>query len=137
MNKDYEKLFSQLETPEPAAGLFDKIIQRIRREQRLLVIKRRLVLFSVGTLGSVVAFIPVFRLVQSGLAESGFMEFFSLIFSDLGLVTAHWQNFVLALLESLPVMSVVMFLAVIFIFIESLKFLTRDIKVVFKPLNGQ
>jgi len=137
MHKDWEKLFNYLKTPEPAEGLFEKITQRIRKEQRLLIIKRRLALFSIGVVGSAAAFIPVFRMVQSGFTESGFTEFFSLIFSDLGPVTAHWQNFVLALLESLPVMSIAAFLGIIFIFIESLKFLTRDIKVVFKPLNSQ
>jgi len=33
------------------------------------------------------------------------LQFFSLLFSDLGTVAAYWQSFVLALLEVLPVMS--------------------------------
>jgi len=35
MHKDYEKLFTHLEPVEPAAGLFDKIILAIKREQEL------------------------------------------------------------------------------------------------------
>jgi len=127
MHKDWENLFNCLETPEPADGLFDKILQRIRKEQRLSIFRRQLALFSIGVVGSSVALIPAFQMVQSELVASGFVEFFSLLFSDLGLVMAHWQNFVFALLESLPVMSIVAFLAVIFIFIESLKFLTHNI----------
>ena len=41
MRKDYEKLFTHLETPEPPAGLFAKIMARIHEEERLLSIKRR------------------------------------------------------------------------------------------------
>ena len=127
MDKDYEKLFSQFQTPEPPAGLFDKIMKRIHRKQRLLIFKR-LALFSIGVIGSGAAFVPVFQMVQSGLNESGFIKFFLLLFSDLELVMANWQNFGLALLESLPVMSIVAFLALIFVFVESLKFLTQNVK---------
>jgi len=35
MRKDYEKLFANLEAPEPPAGLFNRIILAIKREQEL------------------------------------------------------------------------------------------------------
>jgi hypothetical protein len=136
VHQEYKKLFSYLTPPEPPAGLFDKIMQRIYKEQRLLIIKRRIVLFSAGALGSAAAFIPVFRMVQSAFSQSGFLEFFSLLFSDSGLVITYWQNFALALMESLPVMSVAALLGTIFIFIGSIKFLSQDIKVVLTPVNN-
>lgn len=127
MREDYQKLFSHLESPEPPAGLFEKIMRRISNEQHISTFKWRIALFSTGVVGSIAAFIPVFQMAKSAFAESGFTQFFSLFFSDLELVVSHWQNFILALLESLPVMSTVALLATVFIFISSLKFLTRDI----------
>ncbi len=136
MKEDYKRLFANLEPPEPPVGLFDKIFQGIHKKQHLLIIKRRIALFSIGVVGSAAAFIPVFQMTKSALAESGFMQFFSLFFSDFEVLTAYWHNFALALLESLPVISIAALLGTIFIFIGSLKFLTRDIKVALSSLKS-
>ena len=120
----------RIELPE---GILERIMVRIKAEQRFLTFKRRLAIFSVGLVGSGIAFVPVFRMVRVSFAESGFLQFFSLLFSDFGIVAAYWQSFTMSLLESLPVMSLAIFLAVILIFLESLRFLARDIKFVFSP----
>lgn len=129
MSKNYQKKFI---SPEPPAGLLEKIIYRIHEERRLLNFKRRIIFFSVGLIGSIVALIPSFRALKGGLVESGFIKFLSLLFSDFGVVMTCWQNFALALLESLPTINIIVFLVVIFIFFGSLKFLVRDIKIIFK-----
>jgi hypothetical protein len=116
--------------------LFEKIICRIQKEKRMLNLKRRLAFFSVGLLGSITAFIPTFHLVQHGLAESGFIKFFSLLFSDIRTVMSYWQNFVFALLESLPIVSIAALLATIFVFLESVKFLVQDIRVILAPIKN-
>lgn len=133
MKKDYEEIFSHLKPPEPPAGLFEKIIFRIRREQRLLTLKRRLMIFSFGMVISLAVFIPAFKMVQTEISESGFLQFFSLLFSDFGIITTYWRNFVLTLLETIPAMSLALLFATIFIFLESLKFWARDIKLIFRP----
>ena len=120
----------RIELPE---GIFDRIMARLKAEQRLLTVKRRLVIFSVGALGSMAAFIPAFKMAQLEISNSGFLQFFSLLFSDFGTVAAYWQSFTILLLESLPAMSLAVFLAVIFVFFESLRFLSRDIKFIFTP----
>ncbi len=120
----------KIELPE---GILERIMVRIHAEQRFLTFKRRLAIFSFGLIGSGIAFIPTFKMVQAGFAESGFLQFFSLFFSDFGIVAVYWQSFTMSLLETLPVMSLAIFLAVIFIFLESLRFLARDIKFIFSP----
>ncbi len=122
MPKEYEKL--------PSKDLFKKIMCRIHKEQRLLLFKR-IVVYFFGLAGSIVAFVPAFQMVKTGFFDSGFTRFFSLLFSDFNIVMAHWQNFALALLEAIPVMSIIIFSVIIVVFLESLKFLARDIKVVF------
>lgn len=131
MRKDYEKLFTHLEPPEPPAGLFNKIMNRIHEEERLMSIKKRLFLFSTTILLSAGAFIPIVNAFQDEFASSGFYHYFSLMFSDLGLIAANWQDFGFAILESLPVTSISAFLLALLVFLWSLKHLAQAIKVVF------
>lgn len=133
--KDYEKLFSHLEQPEPPDCLLNKIINHIRQKRRLQALKWRFPLFAVLLVGSATAAIPAFQSARSSLVESGFTQFLSLLFYDTGAVMAYWDSFASALLESFPVISIVLFLAVVFIFLESLKRVARDIRVVFPPLR--
>src|SRR3989344_3375068 len=130
VRKDYEKLFSRLEPPEHLSA---RILLRIRREQHLGVLKWRFAFFALTLVGTAVATIPAFQSVQSSLAESGSMQFLSLLFSDFGSVAVSWQGFGLAILESIPVMSVAIFLALVLGFFQSLKFVTRDYKFVLSP----
>lgn len=126
MRKDYEQLFSKLTPKAPPAHLFEKIMVRIHKEENRRL-RFRIFAFSVGLLGSLVALIPSFQYLQVNFSESGFVTFLTLVFSDLKIVIANWQNFSLALLESLPIMSTVSFLAVILIFLGSIKYLANDI----------
>lgn len=133
MSKSYKKLFTYLNPPEPPGDLFKKIMHRIHEERRLLIIKRRLVIFSISLIGSIVAFIPAFQTVKTGFIESGFTEYLSLLFSDTGIVVTYWQNFTFSLLETLPIMSLVAFLITMLVFLESLKLLAKNIKNIFIP----
>lgn len=126
---NYRRQFNRAKMVEPSPELFTKIIARIHSEKRILNLKRRLIFFSLGLIISAIALVPAFNTARADFNESGFSQFFSLLFSDFGSVLTYWQSFVLTLLESLPVMSMVVFLFIIFIFFESLKFLTRDIKI--------
>lgn len=131
MRKDYEKLFTHLKPQEPPAGLFGKIMARIHEEERLMSIKKRLFLFSITVLVSAGALIPAVNAFQADFAQSGLTQFLSLLFSDLGTVMASWQEFGLAVLESLPITSIAAFLFTMLVFLWSLKHLTQAIKVIF------
>ena len=133
MRKDYEKLFTHLEPPEPPEGLLNKIMARIHEEEQLLSTKRRLILFSIPVIISAGAFIPVINAFQAEFAQSGFSQFLSLMFSDFGLVMVNWQNFGLGVLESLPAMSIAALLTTTLVFLWSIKHLAQAIKVVFNP----
>jgi len=121
-----------IELPE---GLFDRIICRIREERRILVFKRRFVFYFVGAIGSLIAFISAFNVMWTELTQSGLVQFISLIFSDTGAVLAFWDVFALSILESLPAFNIATVLAILFIFLGSLKLLARDISAVLAPRN--
>ncbi len=109
---------------EPPIGLFERIMKRIRREERLLVL-RRVVLFSITLTASAVGFFPTFNMLVSDFNQSGFLRFFSLMFSDFSIITTYWQSFVMVLLETLPAISLALFLTVLLTFLQSIKSLIK------------
>lgn len=131
MRNNYEKSPMRFRPPEPPVGLFDRIMVRIHEEELLLSVRKRLFLFSITALGSVTAFVPVVNAFRIEFTQSGFGQFFSLLFSDGGWVAAHWQDFGLALLESMPAASIGAFLFMLLVFLWSLKHFIQALKVVF------
>ena len=134
MHKNYAQLFSHLTPPEMPDNLFEKIMHRIQKERQSLILKRKVMIFSIGMIGIIgaaAAFIPAFKMARTELYESSFLYFLSLIFSDFGTVAAYWQNFIMSLLETLPVMGLAIFLLTILVFLGSLRFLVRNIKSIF------
>ena len=109
MRKDYEKLFSHLEPAEPSAGLFDRIILAIKREQELRH-TRRLVFGFAGLL--VVSFVAIpfsWTILVNQIESSGISYFVSIAISDFGTFLVLWQDFSLAILESLPLTGMIAF----------------------------
>lgn len=134
MHKNYEQLFSHLTAPEMPDNLFEKIMHRIKKERQSLIFKRRVMILSIsiiGIIGAVAAFVPAFKMAQTEFNESGFLYFLSLIFSDFETVAAYWQNFIMSLLETLPVMGLAILLLTILVFLGSLKFLAKNVKSIF------
>jgi len=108
--------------------LLEKILGRIQKERRLLVVRRRIFVFSCGIAGSIAVFIPALNMVRTGFIESGFTQFFSLLFSDTGTIMAYWKNFAMSLLETMPVLELAILSFSVLAFLEFLKFLLKNIK---------
>ncbi len=119
---------SQLQI-EPPGNLLEKIMKRIHHEERVLI-WRKVILFSATLAASVIGFIPAFRMVSADFAQSGFFNFFSLIFSDFSSVAVYWRSFTLMLLETLPAISLAVFLAVVLTLLQSARSLTRNVKTI-------
>jgi len=111
MRQDFEKLFSHLKPAEPPAGLFDRIILAIKREQELQH-TRRLVFGFAGLLVTSFVAIPFsWTILSSQVESSGISYFVSTAVSDFGTFFLFWQDFSLAILESLPLMGMIAFAA--------------------------
>ena len=113
----------------PPKGLLEKIINLIHKEERILVL-RKIIFLSVLLLASMGGFIPSLSTLISDVNKSGFLNFFSLMFSDFSSVTVYWKSFVMMLLETLPAVSLALFLAVILTFLQSAKSLSKNIKII-------
>jgi hypothetical protein len=128
MRKDFEQLFTHLDSPNPPAYLLPKIMQAIADEKQPAIFKGKLVIFSLMAIFSVAAAVYALVLFKTGAAESGFWQFISLLFSDYQVVVTAWQNYLLSLIETLPLTSLILLLSSILIFCESIKLLSKDIK---------
>ena len=115
---------------EPPIGLLEKIMKRIHREERILVL-RRIIIFSITLVISVIGFFPAFSMLIADFNQSGFLQFSSLMFSDFSTVSTYWQSFTMTLLQTLPALSLALFLAVLLTFLQSIKSLTKDVKTMF------
>ena len=109
MRKDYEKLFTQLKPKEPPAGLFDKIILAIDREQQLQRTKRIVFSFLGLTVISIVTAPFSWSMLVGQIESSGILYFLSTMTSDAVISLSLWKDTGLAILESLPIMGITIF----------------------------
>jgi hypothetical protein len=110
MNSNYEKLFATLPSPEPPAGLTEKILLRIsRRERNVLGVKIALSACVFGVSVGV-AMAGYINLVAS-LSQSGFFQIFSLAFSNFSSMAANFPDFAFSIMESFPIFTTALLLA--------------------------
>jgi len=103
------KTFTHFEPAEPPAGLFDRIILAIKREQELQ--KRRRLLFSFFSLliVSVLGAPFSWTILAEQAKSSGILYFASAALNNLSNFMVFGRDFGLAMLESLPIAGIVLF----------------------------
>ncbi|MDD5750397.1 MAG: hypothetical protein PHU56_01970 [Candidatus Pacebacteria bacterium] len=109
-------------------ALFAKIMLRIAAERRKMLLRRKIVGFSLILTVSSAGLIPAVKMAYAGFAGSGFVQLFSLIFSDTAVVMSLWKNFLLSLLETMPITGLVVAGASLLLVLGSLKFLSKSLK---------
>lgn len=109
MKKDFEKLFSHIRPAEPPAGLFDRIILAIKREQELRQSRKLLFVFLSLLIISSAAVPFSWNLLINQIKSSGIFYFISTAAGNFNVSLNLWQDFSLAILESLPVTGFVIF----------------------------
>lgn len=83
--------------------------------------------YTTSLVLSVVGFIPVLGILLRDLKSSGFYNYFSLLFTDTSALSLYWKELSLVIVESLPALSIMMSLALLFVFFLSLKHLSQKI----------
>jgi hypothetical protein len=109
-------------TPDLAFSIFNKIVIHDKS-----MAKFKLWIGTFTGIASLITLIPVFQVLLDNLTHSGFYDYFSLIFSDGGLMFSYWKEFTLSLAESLPMMSIIFTLSLIFIFLMSFRYVMKQI----------
>ncbi|MFA5358199.1 MAG: hypothetical protein WC310_00020 [Patescibacteria group bacterium] len=128
MTQDYQKLFHYLRSVSPREGFADEVILRLHSKRRILAIRQRIAIFGVAVSLSAVALVYAAKLFISGIYQTGFAQFFSLVFSDFGTVVLSWQSFAMTLLESLPILQLVALFVSVLLFLEFIRLLARDVR---------
>ena len=108
MQRKHQK-FTDFEPVEPSAGLFDRIIVAIKQEQELRHTKRLLFGFLVLLIISFIATPLSWSVFINQLKSSGIIYFISVAISDFDVFLNLWQDFSLAILESLPITGIIAF----------------------------
>jgi hypothetical protein len=128
---NYETLFSLLGRREPPVGLSDAVLERIEVRRRRAA-RMRISLFGIVGLAAVAAFVPAWRELSAELAQSGFTQFLSLLFSDASALFTYWQDFALSLMESFPAAGAAAVSASVLVFLLSVRFFAGDARVAFR-----
>ncbi len=135
INIEYEKLFSHLEPMAPPEDLFGNIKLRIRHEERIMAIRKTAVLSMVAIL-SIGAFVPFLNSTAVAVARSGLLQFVLLLFSDSEVVISIWQDYVLTILESLPITEIAVLLGTTLFLVYLIKNIAQNIVIVFEPFSS-
>jgi hypothetical protein len=84
--------------------------------------------YSTTGVVSFVGFFLTLRLLIIDFTQSGFYEYLSLVFSD-SRALSYWKEITLSITESLPMINLIISLSLFFIFVLSLRFMARNIRI--------
>ena len=137
--EQYQESFESIKPITPPPYLFHRIFERINREKELGVAKRKAAYFSIALTGSVALFSAAIFSLWGSLIESEILKLVSVFVSDPGSSFMSWQESTLFLLESLPVVHLIVFLVTFLAALQSLKYVvkyTNNIFLLSKPLRA-
>ncbi len=134
MRKDYETLFQTLTPVIPPSGLQGSVLARLAWERRHAARRRLCAQGSLAVL-SLAGSVPAVQYAVREFAATGFSQFFSLLFSDRGIVLTYWREFGLSLVESLPILGIVVVLVTAFALISSLSSAARNVRPALTPVH--
>ena len=136
MGENDKRLFKNLKPVSPPAGLFDKIIFAIKQEEELRRTKRTLFAFAVLLVVSLIATPLSWAMLVSQMQSSGVFYFISTAISDFNTFFALWREFIFAIVESLPIMGIIVFATSFGIALFTLRLFLYKRKLLIKYLIG-
>jgi len=126
MTTSYHQLFKKTAPIQAPSGLSASIMQRIE------VYEVRRLRMRAGIQGALVFValilcVPAFNYLGSTIAQTGFGEYLSLIFSDGGYVFANLKDFMLTLADTLPATGTIAVLGLGAVLLWSLRGMLVDL----------
>ncbi|MCX6813206.1 MAG: hypothetical protein NTV77_01825 [Candidatus Azambacteria bacterium] len=107
---------------KPPKRLFWVVIKRLKLEKKLKIFKEKFSIFLAVLIISIILVATAIFIFNSELAESESGSLFSLLFSDTAIVLSYYKYFILAILESMPVVSIIISLTALVLVMISLRF---------------
>ncbi len=110
MAKNYHHLFNFWRQVEPPPELLPRLIACLRLAERQRA-RHRAWIFGFSTALSLVATAGLGINLAKGFAQTGFSSYLSLLLSGDAAILSYWRELGLALIDSLPAMGLLIFLA--------------------------
>ena len=117
---------SNQEIIDPSAGLLPAIMLRIEQEQRKRL-RIGIAIWACTAGVSCIGMAYAFSALQREIVRAGIPQFLSLIFSSPNAVRLFWNDFMLSILGSLPVLNILLALIPTLALLASIKFLGENI----------
>jgi hypothetical protein len=111
---------------EPEIDLEEKILSCINRRNNKINNFKIYFFYILGFL-SIISIVPAINLLISDFTSSGLYEYSILIFSNTETVFSMGKEYLLILLESLPILSLIITLSITFLLLISIKNITKRI----------
>lgn len=121
MSDKLHQIFKNISELEPSSRLKSAIFRKIALEQKRQT-KRDLALYRVWSFGSLTLAIYAIFAFGSTILKSEFWNILTLVFSDIQIVAANWNDYAFSIMETLPVISIILILIPFFTLILSLNF---------------
>jgi hypothetical protein len=117
---------------QPPTKLREIILLSIRKaEQRQARIY--FAIAAITLLGSVIGLVFSLQYLLEALYASEFYSYATLVFSDPDMVSTLWQDVVISLAESLPVLLIIACLIAVGILLASMRVMAMTIRAAFTP----
>jgi flagellar biogenesis protein FliO len=122
----YEKLMDMLPMEEPSPSCSVHVMQRIEKSTitRLRMFTGLQAAIIIGSIG---AAIPAVSYFISSVSQSGISDYASILVSDGSSLSSHWSDFLMSVASSMPVLGSIAVLALILVFVTSLRRLSKDV----------
>ncbi len=121
MTRNIDKLFARTAPPAPGPRLLGAVMASVTFERRRAAFARRLPVLVSGLAASGAAAAYAVVLAVAEASRSGFGGFLSMLVTDTGLVLSSWQDYLLSLLDALPVAPLAGVCAALFVFFVLLR----------------
>jgi hypothetical protein len=118
MEDKYKKLFGYINIIEPPRNLKGKIVAKINLEQRR-VNRFWFLVSGFSTAISLGMIVPLVSYINNSFSQSGFYQYFSLLFSGDSTVYTYWKEVGVVLIESAPIVGLIALLSAIALLVWS------------------
>jgi hypothetical protein len=115
----YYRLFQNLTRERAPVALLEQIKLEIDKLERRVILVRRFSFLSVATIFAS-ACVPVYNYLAVEFATSSFSSYASLIVSDGDIALLNSKEFILSLIESLPLTSITLVLTLVFLLLGAI-----------------
>ena len=124
--ENYRKFFKPFQAVLPKKDLLERVLFMIRNEEYREA-KRRLVGYLSVSVISFLSLIPSAIYLYAAIIQSGFLSFLSLLITDSAAIKSFFGDYLYTLGESMPILELIVFLGIFFIFMEALRFAAKQL----------